>query len=530
MKLLQRILVNSVLLYGGWCQAACMEKTNVDLSGIVFVNNAEKKADAVKKSKKAAEVVRRVGEEALSMFPLELQKLIKEYSFDPMDYMAAMYRRTVLQEQPDARGHGGMCAVAIGYDGTVVTGGSGYQNHTPHVWNNDGSLRCVLPQQAETVKIIALGFDGTIVTSFGYEGKISVWNSDGSWKFDLLGHVGEITAIAIAQDGKIVTGAGYCIGGINDGVFDNTARIWERDGSCRAVLRGHKNRVSAIAVDNEIIVTGSWNNFDGTARIWNWQGELKAIMAFKDIMPDGHGAVYCIALPKDGTIVLGNPDVLSIWDRNGKLQGVICYPDSGYCNSWIVAQDGSKVAGTGSTKTVRIIDGKKTQVDLFTARCFDSEGKLQAELYGHDVHSVNMMYEQSALQSHMTLKTMVTGAQQGNTAHVWRPDCRMVKELSGLTFVQLQKLQELIRGLNERMLKLLLSLYKEAERFDRSHIGLHKKAYAAFTLLPAELELLKQYPVEMQDNICQFFAGCAMKELVERSTKIQNSDEERGIL
>ncbi|WP_437622747.1 nSTAND1 domain-containing NTPase [Sorangium sp. So ce1151] len=101
--------------------------------------------------------------------------------------------------------------------------------------------------------------DGKRVVTASADNTARVWELDGSGKFiDLNGHVASVRSAAFSADGKRVVTASA----------DNTARVWELDDSGKFIeLKGHASRVTSAAFspDGKRIVTASW---DKTARLW----------------------------------------------------------------------------------------------------------------------------------------------------------------------------------------------------------------------------------------------------------------------
>lgn len=104
------------------------------------------------------------------------------------------------------------------------------------------------------------------------------------------------------------------------GCYDNTVKLWSRDGHCLTTIPGHsgpvkcvtwlKNADNSADEDEHLFASGS---HDQTAFVWRWKAvekEIDCLFAFR-----GHsGSVDCIATNNDGErIITGS------WDKTIKL-------------------------------------------------------------------------------------------------------------------------------------------------------------------------------------------------------------------
>ncbi len=127
--------------------------------------------------------------------------------------------------------------------------------------------------------------------------RVVVWNAaTGVDRVTLVGHTNLITAVAYAADGSLVTAS-----------RDGTGRIWNPDGTERALLRGHSGSIEHLAVAHGVAATGG---FDGAVRIWRLvDGELLARVA-------SHASpVDELVLSADGRLgaSAGDDGVIELW-------------------------------------------------------------------------------------------------------------------------------------------------------------------------------------------------------------------------
>ncbi|MCT7991090.1 nSTAND1 domain-containing NTPase [Laspinema olomoucense] len=154
-----------------------------------------------------------------------------------------------------------------------------------------------------------------------------------------LRHQDSVTAVAISPDGQTIV----------SGSWDNTVRLWNRQGEQIGILRGHQSSVTAVAIspDGQTIVSGSW---DKTVRLWNRQGEPIGVLR-------GHqDAVWDVAISADGqTIVSGSEDnTVRLWNRQGEPIGEPFRGHQDWVTAVAISPDGQTIVSGSWDKTVRL--------------------------------------------------------------------------------------------------------------------------------------------------------------------------------
>ena len=127
--------------------------------------------------------------------------------------------------------------------------------------------------------------------------------ADGSCRAILAEHTNRVRCVCVMPDGRIVSGS-----------RDGTLIVWARDGSRLRTLEGHIDYVWCVAaLADDRVASGSK---DGSMRIWdvNTGRELLAIRAMLPGPP-----VRCLAvLPGGNLITNGSPGELNLWDEQGR--------------------------------------------------------------------------------------------------------------------------------------------------------------------------------------------------------------------
>jgi WD40 repeat protein len=129
-----------------------------------------------------------------------------------------------------------------------------------------------------------------------------LWDLQGTEIAVFKGHTLDVISAAFSPEGKYIVTASW----------DNTARLWDLKGNQEQVFSGHDGSVNTAVFsgDGKHIVTAS---SDGTARLWDLKGNL--IQVF-----EGHGGEVKSAVfsPKGQYIITGSEDKTArIWNLNG---------------------------------------------------------------------------------------------------------------------------------------------------------------------------------------------------------------------
>ena len=123
--------------------------------------------------------------------------------------------------------------------------------------------------------------------------------ADGSCRAILEGHTNRVRCICIMPDGRIVSGS-----------RDRTLIVWARDGSRLRTLEGHHEYVWCVAaLPEDRVASGSR---DGTIRIWD-------VNTGRELLVNRvNGQVRCLAVLPDGNLI-GNVGLggVFLWDVQG---------------------------------------------------------------------------------------------------------------------------------------------------------------------------------------------------------------------
>lgn len=147
-------------------------------------------------------------------------------------------------------------SLAFSNDGRTLVSGS--EGECIIVWDTDSwTSRCVLGDDGDTARSLAVSGDGHIVTSVHHNSPLSIWR-DATLQYRLNAHTKAITAVAMSPDGAFIASASW----------DTTIIIHEISSARQVhVLTGHTAQVLDIAffMNGSCIVSCS---ADQTVRIW----------------------------------------------------------------------------------------------------------------------------------------------------------------------------------------------------------------------------------------------------------------------
>ena len=192
------------------------------------------------------------------------------------------------------------------------------------------------------VKCVAISPDGNWAASGSDDKTIKIWDlKTGKCRATLKKHTDRVSAVAITPDGKQILSAS-----------DNSIRIWDA-GSGRelAKLKGHTGRVLTVVPlhDNARVLSGG---YDDTFRLWDLASRscLKVIQCGIDIFCSGvtRSGNQAVSGHRDGSVRLWN---LETGECQSTLKG-----HSQTVNSIQITPDGRFAFSGSDDKTVRVWD------------------------------------------------------------------------------------------------------------------------------------------------------------------------------
>ena len=178
---------------------------------------------------------------------------------------------------------------------------------------------------------MAFSPDGRTLASGSRDKTIRLWDVEtGQPQATLKGHENRVNAVAFSPDGRTLASGGGTDGDSWSSVYkkmlvdgDKTIRLWDvKTGLLRTTLEGHENRVNAVAFspDGRTLASGSR---DKTIRLWDVETGL-----LRTTLKGHRDRVNSVAFSPDGTTLVsgsgtdgGKDKTIRMWDM-GQLPAI----------------------------------------------------------------------------------------------------------------------------------------------------------------------------------------------------------------
>ncbi|OAB54879.1 hypothetical protein AY599_16915 [Leptolyngbya valderiana BDU 20041] len=202
---------------------------------------------------------------------------------------------------------------------------------------------------------VSFSADGTFLATASWDNTVRLWHRDGTLMAVLTGHEKPVTSVSVSPDGTLVV----------SGSSDGTAKLWRRDGTLvKTLTPGAMVTSVAFAPDGETFASAS---DDGNVQLWTVAGELLQRWTGHD------GFVFAMAFDRAGTTLwtAGSDTVAIAWTLDGtevrRLDG-----HQGEVTGISVAPDGA-IATVSTDKTLKLWtpDGQLQRSAMADALLFD---------------------------------------------------------------------------------------------------------------------------------------------------------------
>ncbi|MFB2917866.1 eIF2A-related protein [Aerosakkonema funiforme] len=154
-----------------------------------------------------------------------------------------------------------------------------------------------LEQHSDNVMSVTFSPDGQTIASASFDNSVKLWKRDGTLLKTLKGHKDAVFDVSFSPDGNLIASAS----------FDKTVKLWRRDGILLRTLNGHSDRVLSVSFspNGQTIATASQ---DKTIKLWKRDGTLLKTL-------QGHtGTVFDVTFSPNGQTIAS-----ASWDKTVKL-------------------------------------------------------------------------------------------------------------------------------------------------------------------------------------------------------------------
>ncbi|MDY6803482.1 MAG: hypothetical protein SXA11_06700 [Cyanobacteriota bacterium] len=234
--------------------------------------------------------------------------------------------------------------------------------------------------------------DGELIATASYDNTVKLWSRDGEELQTLRGHEGRVYTVSFSPDGKLIATASY----------DNTVKLWSREGKLLQTLRGHEKPVRGVSFspDGKLIASASYDN---TVKLWSREGKLLQTLR-------GHeGSVWGVSFSPDGELIASasEDETIKLWSREGKeLRTLRGHED------WILSvsfsPNGRLIASTSSDNTVKL---------------WSRDGEELQTLRGHESMAYDVSFSPDG--------ELIASAGYDKTVKLWSRDGKRLQILKG---------------------------------------------------------------------------------------------------
>ncbi|WP_208354600.1 WD40 repeat domain-containing protein, partial [Aetokthonos hydrillicola] len=246
------------------------------------------------------------------------------------------------------------------------------------------------------VQSVSYSHDGSIIATASWDNTVKLWSKEGRELRTFKGHKDGVLSISFSPDGKTIASTGW----------DNTIILWNLEGEELTTLSGHTNQIWSVSFspDGKTIASGS---MDETVKLWSKDGqELKTLKGHNSTVrsvifsPNGPNGTILASGSFDGTIKL--------WNFDGTLNKTLTHGGTVYGISF--SPDGKLIASASSDKTIKI---------------WSLNGEKRATLKGHDNEVTSVSFSPQG-------RIVVSGSSD-NTLKLWSLNGQEIATLKGHT-------------------------------------------------------------------------------------------------
>ncbi|MEM6837651.1 MAG: hypothetical protein AAF609_12440 [Cyanobacteria bacterium P01_C01_bin.120] len=247
-----------------------------------------------------------------------------------------------------------------------------------------------LEAHEQAVEAVRFSPDGQTIATASRDNTARLWQLDGTPLAPMKGHQDQVLNVRFSPDGNSLVTASR----------DNTARLWRLDGTHIATLTGHELPVmkALFSPDGDLIATASDDN---TARLWQPDGTLVETL-------EGHtDKVTDVAFSPDGSILAttSQDGTAKLWQRDGTILITLERHSAGIAGAKF-SPDGNMLATVSNDKTVKL---------------WQRDGTFITTLEGHSAEVTDMQFSADG--------SIIVTTSNDNTVRLWQRDGVLITTL-----------------------------------------------------------------------------------------------------
>ena len=294
------------------------------------------------------------------------------------------------------------------------------------------------------VKVAKFSPDGKFIVSASGDNTAIVWNIDGTIKAKLIGHTDELCfdhpdGINFSPDSKLIVTTS----------LDGTARLWDVNGKCLHVFKGHQGLIVTAyikVVERKIRILTACT--DGNAALWDIDGNIFSYYLHNNPQGNYYGLSMALFTPENDIITLDDGGYANVFDISGNSKLIVKMHDRAILDA-AVTEDSKYLFTAGNDNKIGRLDLANSQVLLFEGHSsfvnsidIDTDRKMfvsaskdnTIRIWDFNGENVNVLEGHKAMVWNVDIspcKKYIVSSSDDGTAKLWNWDGVELMNLKG---------------------------------------------------------------------------------------------------